>query len=175
MEEERRRAGCGIRLFLVSGLLVSTYLALWDVGLIDAVESEMIAARESQALAVSDGSVFNCAGKYCYEGEYNSNPHNQEGNATWYGYEHSGFTANGEVWDPEGITAASWFYDFGTELRVCNVNPVPGLDSCVDVRVTDHGPDRVKRPDLIIDLSKGAFERIAKLDSGVIEVRVIKK
>lgn len=90
------------------------------------------------------------------------------GRASWYGggEKLNRLTANGEVFDPTLLTAASWQYPFGTRLRVVNVK----TGKAVIVRVNDRGPARrLKR---IIDLSREAFRRIAPLRQGVVEVRV---
>jgi len=57
--------------------------------------------------------------------------------ATWYGQEHAGKrTASGEVFNPNGLTAAHRSLPFGTCLRV--INPKSGRS--VSVRVNDRGP-----------------------------------
>lgn len=78
------------------------------------------------------------------------------GGASWYGY--------------KGCDcAASPDYPKGTELLVTNVaNP----SKSVVVRVNDFGPDRSVHPDRVIDLDKVAFQKLAPLGAGVIQVRV---
>jgi rare lipoprotein A len=84
----------------------------------------------------------------------------------------SGICANREVFKDDGFTAASWDYPFGTMLRVTNLNN----DRAVVVRVTDRGPaKKLYRKGRVIDLSKAAFKKIAKLSDGVIPVRITKK
>ena len=84
--------------------------------------------------------------------------------ASWYGPGfHGNRTANGEIYDQRGITAAHKTLPFGTKLRVCNeVN-----DLCVDVRINDRGPYIAGRE---LDLSKGAAEAIGMIDAGVAPV-----
>jgi rare lipoprotein A len=53
--------------------------------------------------------------------------------ASYYGSESGSRTANGEHFNPEGMTAAHKTLPFGTQLRVC-------LHGCVVVRVNDRGP-----------------------------------
>ena len=89
----------------------------------------------------------------------------QAGTASWYGWEHAGKpTANGERFDPTGLTAASWHHPFGARLLVTS-----GRRSVV-VRVNDRGPAKRLRRE--IDLSLGAFSRIADPRVGLIEVNV---
>jgi len=89
----------------------------------------------------------------------------QEGvKATWYGNEfHGRLTASGEVYDQWGYTAAHNSIDFGTSVNVCNV----ANGKCVDVRITDRGGFGNG-----IDLSRGAFNKIAAEEQGVIYVEL---
>src|SRR4051812_22194467 len=55
--------------------------------------------------------------------------------ASWYGEEHRGrLMANGQRFDPDRLTAASWFYPMGTRLVVEHSGRK------VAVTVTDRGP-----------------------------------
>ena len=93
------------------------------------------------------------------------------GLASWYG---SGdpseglnyFTASLEPFDPTEKTCASWYYPFGTILKVTNVK----TNKSVFVRVNDRGP--AKRLNRAIDLTKAAFSKIADLEKGLAEVSV---
>ena len=90
--------------------------------------------------------------------------------ASWYGggEKLNKHTANGEVFDPNEFTCASWYYSFGTRLKVTNI----GNGRSVVVRVNDRGPNkRLKRA---IDLSKRAFSNIADLKTGLISVKIEK-
>ena len=74
--------------------------------------------------------------------------------ATWYGDELRGRrTANGEVFNPDGLTAAHRSLPFGTCLVVAN----PKTGKSVRVRVNDRGPFT---PGRSLDLSKGAARAI---------------
>jgi rare lipoprotein A len=91
----------------------------------------------------------------------------QAGTASWYGDEVRGLAmANGEPFNPDLFTCASWSYPLGTVLRVCYQG------KCVDVTVTDRGP--AKRLGREIDLSRAAFEKLAPLRLGLIVVSVVK-
>ena len=92
----------------------------------------------------------------------------EKGHASWYGEVfHGKKTASGEVFNMYDYTAAHNDYEFGTKLRVTNVEN----NKSVVVRVNDRGPYSGNR---IIDLSKKAFSEIASLDDGVIKVKVEK-
>lgn len=86
-------------------------------------------------------------------------------NATFYGENFNGnYTYSGEKFDMNKMTCASNYFPIGTKLRVTNLEN----KRSVVVRVNDRGAmDRY-----IIDLSKGAFKRIAELKTGIIEIKV---
>ena len=88
--------------------------------------------------------------------------------ASWYGEEHRGLLmANGQRFDPDKYTAASWFYDLGTKVVVTHE------DRSVIVEITDRGPAKsLLKKGRIIDLSRAAFAKLADLDLGVIDVTV---
>ncbi len=84
------------------------------------------------------------------------------GEASYYHDSLSGNgTANGELYDPEDLTAAHRTLPFGTYLRVYHG------DKSVIVRVNDRGPYHEER---VLDLSKKAFELLSPLSRGVIGV-----
>lgn len=91
-----------------------------------------------------------------------------QGLAFWYGggEKLNKYTASGEVFDPEGLTAASWDHPLGTYLKVTNL--VSGYE--VIVKINDRGPAR--RLGRLIDLSRRAFSEIAPLKEGLIKVKV---
>lgn len=97
-------------------------------------------------------------GTYFFLGELDSMPPHQEGLAHSYGWgeELNEFTSSGERFDPSGMTAASWFYPLGSLVRVTDA---ADGDSLV-VRINDRGPNRVQRPDVIIDLTSGAIQEL---------------
>jgi rare lipoprotein A len=88
------------------------------------------------------------------------------GPASWYG-QGDGFAwrtmANGAPMDPAAMITAHRFLPFGTRLRVVNQNN----GRSVVVRVTDRGPFAGGR---VLDLSHGAFSRIASPGQGVARV-----
>ncbi len=83
-----------------------------------------------------------------------------EGEASFYGSELAGNrTANGEIFDPEKLTAAHRTLPLGSRLRVTNSR---NGDSVV-VRVNDRGPYHGNR---VIDLSYAAAREIGLIRSG---------
>lgn len=89
--------------------------------------------------------------------------------ASWYGDKYKGKkTASGEVFDPTGLTCASWDYPFGTTLLVRH------KDKAVFVRVNDRGPAKhLYAQGRTIDLSREAFSKLSDIDTGVIRVEII--
>jgi rare lipoprotein A len=85
----------------------------------------------------------------------------QDGPASWYQMGRK--TANGEAFDPNGLTAAHRTLPFGSKIKV--VNERNGRS--VVVRINDRGPYAGGR---IIDLARGAAESLGMTESGVIRV-----
>ena len=84
--------------------------------------------------------------------------------ASYYGYSHAGNpTASGELFDPQGYTAAHRTMPFGTQLLVSHGG------SSVVVAVNDRGP-HVDGID--IDVSQVAAETIGLTGPGVAPVEV---
>ena len=88
------------------------------------------------------------------------------GEASYYGAAFAGRpTANGETFNPAQMTAAHRTLPFGTKLRVTNT--LNGRS--VVVRVNDRGPYADNR---VIDLSRGAAERIGMIHTGTAQVKL---
>lgn len=84
------------------------------------------------------------------------------GIASWYGFESGNRTANGERYDPWGLTAAHRTLPFGTVVRV-------SLGSrSVIVRINDRGPAAWTGRE--IDLSLGAATVLGMVERGVAPV-----
>jgi|SRR5581483_251373 len=100
------------------------------------------------------------------------------GVASWYGESHRGkLMANGKKFDPDKLTAASWFYPLGTRVKVTLVSAHdsirPGVPLSVIVTITDRGPaKRLVREGRIIDLAQAAFQRLAPVKLGLIPIQV---
>jgi rare lipoprotein A len=86
--------------------------------------------------------------------------------ASWYGSESGKRTANGERFDPRGLTAASRTLAFGTVLRVTAGN------RSVIVRINDRGPSA--RTGRCLDLSEGAARVLGILQWGTAHVSIEK-
>lgn len=95
----------------------------------------------------------------------------RHGVASWYGEAHRGkLMANGKKFNPDKLTAASWFYPLGTRLCV-TVRSHP--ERKVIVTVTDRGPARrLVRHGRVIDLARAAFAKLASPDLGLVAVTV---
>lgn len=90
----------------------------------------------------------------------------ENGMASWYGPNfHGKLTANGEVYDMDGVTAAHRTLPFETILLVENLDN----GKTVQVRINDRGP---YAKDRIIDLSRGAAERVDMIGPGTARVRL---
>ena len=95
---------------------------------------------------------------------YATRPYDEVGIASWYGPGfHGKLTANGEVYDMYGISAAHKTLPFGTIVRVVDLE----TGRSVVVRINDRGPFVEGR---IIDLSKGAAEKLGIVARGITEV-----
>ncbi len=90
----------------------------------------------------------------------------QIGNASFYGDEFEGkYTASGEKYEHNKLTAAHLTLPFGTKVLVTNYEN----NKSVMVTVNDRGPFVQGR---IIDLSKSAAEAIDMINKGMVKVRV---
>ena len=89
----------------------------------------------------------------------------QTGMASYY--KHGKRTANGERFDPHGMTAAHRTLPFGTRVLVTNLKN----GKSVIVRINDRGPFTKGR---VIDLSLGAAKVVGLTQSGVAKVKVVK-
>ena len=83
--------------------------------------------------------------------------------ASWYGPGfHGRLTANGEVYNQMGFTAAHKTLPFGTRMRVC-------YQDCINVRINDRGPYIGARE---LDLSYGAAKAVGLVQPGVANVSI---
>jgi rare lipoprotein A len=88
------------------------------------------------------------------------------GYASYYGYDCAGNkTANGEKFNPNGMTAAHRTLPFNTLVRVTNLSN----SMSVVVRVNDRGPHARNR---IIDLAYGAAKQIDMVKTGHEKVKI---
>jgi rare lipoprotein A len=94
----------------------------------------------------------------------------QKGIASWYGYETyrqkgGHMTANGEVFDPNGLNAAHKYLPLPTFVRVTNLEN----NRRTILRVNDRGPFVKGR---VIDLSAGAAKKLGFYKKGTAKVLV---
>lgn len=103
--------------------------------------------------------------------------YSETGMASWYGYEtlqyREGYmTANGEVFNPNGLTAAHKYLPLPIHVKVTNLEN----NRSIIVRVNDRGPfpskQNPKSGDRIIDLSMDAAKRLGFYEKGTAEVKV---
>jgi len=99
-----------------------------------------------------------------------SKGYRERGIASWYGEKtrrQAGghMTANGEVFDPDELTAAHKHLPLPVYVKVSNLEN----GRSIIVRVNDRGPFKKGR---IIDLSAGAARRLGFYDKGTARVRV---
>jgi len=96
----------------------------------------------------------------------------EEGVASWYGYESGRMTANGEAFNPTGLTAAHKYLPIPMFAQVTNLEN----GKSIIVRVNDRGPfpsdQNPKSGDRIIDLSMGAARRLGFYAKSTTMVRV---
>lgn len=95
--------------------------------------------------------------------------YSQRGVASWYGPQfHGRHTANGEVYDMHGLTAAHRTLAFGTWVRVTNLDN----GRSVDLRINDRGPFIKGR---VLDVSYAAAQRLEMVGPGTarVEIRVL--
>lgn len=87
----------------------------------------------------------------------------QCGKASWYSA--GSKTANGERMNANALAAAHRSLPFGTHVRVDNL----GNGRSVVVRINDRGPFIGGR---VIDLTRGAAEKIGMIHSGTAKVKI---
>jgi rare lipoprotein A len=90
----------------------------------------------------------------------------ETGIAAWYGKElHGKLTANGDVFDMYGLSAAHRTLPLGTLVRVTNLDNFKSIT----VRINDRGPFLKGR---FLDLSYGAAKELGFVSQGTARVRI---
>lgn len=96
----------------------------------------------------------------------------EEGISSWYGYESGRMTANGEVFNPNGLSAAHKYLPIPMFVKVTNLEN----KKSIIVRVNDRGPfpseQNARSGKRIIDLSMGAAKKLEFYGKGLARVRV---
>ena len=110
------------------------------------------------------GKPYQIGGKWYYpEEDYN---YVETGTASWYGKDfHSKYTANGEIYDMNTLTAAHRTLPLPSIVRVTNLENGRSLV----LRVNDRGPFAKNR---IIDVSKRASQLLGFQTQGTTKVKV---
>jgi rare lipoprotein A len=110
------------------------------------------------------GEPYRIAGKTYIPRE---DPHySQVGVASWYGHDfHGRETANGEIYDLDGVTAAHPTMPLPSYARVTNLEN----GRSITVRVNDRGPFAENR---IIDVSRTVARMLDFEDQGTVKVKV---
>lgn len=92
------------------------------------------------------------------------------GKASFYAKNFHGLrTASGEIFDMTELVAAHPTYPFGTVVRVTNLEN----EKAVRLRVIDRGPtEKYQGAGRIIDVSRGAAEKLNFVKDGLAAVRV---
>ncbi len=102
----------------------------------------------------------------CASHDVDPRGYDKTGTASYYGSRHHGSrTASGERFNQHGLTAAHRSLAFGSRVRVTNLDN----KRSVVVRINDRGPHSRGR---LIDLSRGAAQKIGMIRSGTARVRV---
>ncbi|MFO1183966.1 MAG: septal ring lytic transglycosylase RlpA family protein [Bauldia sp.] len=110
------------------------------------------------------GKPYMVAGRWYYPADVSR--YSRVGTASWYGLDfHGRYTANGEVYDMDSLSAAHTTLPLPSYARVTNL--VNGRS--VVVRVNDRGP---YVGDRLIDLSARAAELLDFKEAGTAQVRV---
>lgn len=103
--------------------------------------------------------------------------YSEVGLASWYGYEtvrknHGCMTANGEAFDPNGLSAAHKYLPLPTDVRVTNLEN----NRSAILRVNDRGPfpceQNPRSGERIIDVSMGAAKMLGFHGRGTAWVKV---
>ena len=96
----------------------------------------------------------------------NIKDHKLEGISSWYGPNfHGKLTANGEVYDMYGVTAAHKTLPLNTICRVTNL----ANDKSLILRINDRGPYIKGR---ILDCSYGAAKKLDFINQGTTKVQI---
>ena len=103
---------------------------------------------------------------YSSNQKFNKNKKVYTGVSSWYGQDfHGNLTANGEVYDMYGITAAHKEFPLNTVARVTNLDN----GKSIILRINDRGPYVDGR---ILDCSYGAALKLDFIDQGTANVKI---
>lgn len=158
---------------IAGGVLGGCTTAELAIDLVKKSNREQQTTRQTEELAAGTvvakprykvGDPYSVGGVWYYPARDLS--YDETGIGSWYGDEFAGrLTANGEIFDPEKITAAHKTLPMPSVVRVTNLDNGKSLV----VRVNDRGPFVAGR---IIDLSREAARLLGFKDQGLAKVRV---
>lgn len=147
-------------------------LGATDTTISSEAEPSSIASKATWLQGASEAGIYRTGNPYKVNGVWHfpqkelDPKHDEIGEATWYGHDyHNKMTANGEIFDMHGFTAAHKTLPLPSVVRVTNLSN----KKSVILRVNDRGPFDNKR---IIDVSKKAAELLGFVDQGSAKVRV---
>jgi rare lipoprotein A len=171
----RRRASSGVRRFVSACACAVLCLCLAHCANSSRVDSRYGVSASDRVVAPGEpvpkgGGVYRVGNPYVVGGQVyvpEDNPHYRaEGLASWYGDDfHGRYTANGEIFDTNGISAAHPTLPLPSYVRVTNLNNGHSLI----VRVNDRGPYAGNR---LIDVSTRAAHLLGFYNRGTVPVRV---
>lgn len=145
----------GARWRLLSGFILSLFVLIGCQGSYQGVK----------ATSVKVGKPYQINGQWYYPQMVDR--FQEVGVASWYGHPfHGRKTANGEVYDMHGMTAAHPTLPLPSIARVTNLEN----GRTITVRINDRGPFAKRR---IIDLSRRAAWELGFKDQGTAKVEVV--
>ena len=139
------------------------------------LQKRVIVIPEPQVLVKKHPAPGSCYGNTVFYRQYGKvywiktvpQGYSEEGVASWYGRKfHGRLTANEEIYNMYGLTAAHRTLPLGVMVRVINLDN----NKHVLVRINDRGPFKNNR---IIDLAYGAAKKIEMVKSGLAPVKII--
>lgn len=138
--------------------------------LVKAVLTAMIIMSSAPAMGVGLNKIQEVHQITAFDNNGEDGKIYQTGKASYYGGNghHGRKTASGKVFDKNGMTCAHMTLPFGTKLKVTNSK----TGAFVIVTVTDRG--NFGKLGRVIDLSEGAFKKIAPLKQGIVNVKIEK-
>ena len=143
--------------------IVSLFILMFHTG----CSTVDTSSRPSQAPPSQPGSPkpYKVMGKW-YQPRAHAHGFRQKGIASWYGKKfHGRKTANGEVYNMYGISAAHKTLPFNTVVRTRNLDN----GKVLDIRINDRGPFVHGR---VIDLSYGAAKALGVVGPGTAKVEI---
>ncbi len=160
------RATSGFRLLLVlagCALVANCSETKFASMAVKEIESPSAPAQQGHGV-YKVGDPYQINGVWYYPAE--DYTYDETGIASWYGPNfHGKFTANGEIFDQNDVTAAHRTLPLPSVVRVTNLENGRSLI----VRINDRGPYAHNR---IIDLSRRSAQLLGIIDNGTARVRV---